>query len=189
MDQRKLVILGGLILLLIALGLNWFTDYRQTPTSHTVPTSLLPDAIVTNLQQQTYADDGQPSYSMSAGRASQFTEKNITQLTDLHVILFSSGTPSWHLDAHSGLSVDNGDIIELMGDVSIKQDAERYTLPITLLTHSLRLSPKKEYAETHEPVTILQGTGLTQATGMQVNIKEGEIVLLSEVKSRYETTP
>ncbi|OUS31713.1 LPS export ABC transporter periplasmic protein LptC [Gammaproteobacteria bacterium 45_16_T64] len=177
------------MLLLTALLLRWFTDYRPSSDSPSMSASLLPDAIVTGLQQQNYDSSGLPSYSLSADQATHFSEKGITQLKSPNLLLFEDGTPTWHAVALNGLTANNGDIIELRGSVTIQQDADAYAVPVVLKTNSLRLSPKKEYAETHEPVTIHQGTGITRATGMQVNIRDGEIILLSKVKSRYETTP
>lgn len=190
MDQRKLVILGSLTLLLIAALLKWYTDYAPASSdSDPMSASLLPDTIVNGLIQQSFNDDGQLAYKTHAKHAYQFEDKGITQLDELSVTIFKNGQPDWQARALSGLTVDNGDVIELKGDVVIQQDKEAYNEPTQFSTTRLMLSPKKEYAETQEPVTIHQGTSITHSTGMNVDIRAGEITLLSNVKSRYETTP
>lgn len=189
MDQRKLIILGCLVLLLTAGLLRWYTDYAAPIASHKLSPNLLPDSVVFDLKQQSFDDQGKLAYSMQAKHAEQFEEKAVAQLETLTVTLFKNGHPDWNAQAQQGLAMSNGEIIELTGDVVIQQDHDYHEEPTKLSTASLLLSPKKEYAETLEPVTIQQGTSITHAIGMNVDIHAGEIILLSNVKSRYETTP
>ena len=189
MDQRKLIILGCLLVLLAAGILRWYTDSSTATTSNKRSPSLLPDSVVYNLKQQNFNSQGQLAYSMQAKHANQFEAKAIAQLNSLSITLFNAGIPDWHASAQTGLTANNGELIELSGDVIIQQNETTHENPTTLSTMSLLLSPKKEYAETQEPVTIQQGTSVTRAVGMNVDTRAGKIILLSNVKSRYETIP
>ena len=190
MDQRKLVILGSLTLLLISALLRWYTDYApQSRDINPMSSNRLPDTIVNGLVQKSFNEDGQIAYKTLAKHAYQFEEKGITQLDELSVTMFKNGQPAWRAHALSGVTVDDGEMIELTGNVIIKQDENTHKNPTKFSTTRLLLSPKKEYAETLEPVTIYQGASITYSTGMNVDIRAGEITLLSNVKSRYETIP
>ena len=189
MDQRKLIILSCLLVLLAAGMLRWYADSSTATISNKRSPSLLPDSVVYDLKQQHFNSQGQLAYSMQAKHANQFEAKAIAQLNSLSVTLFNSGIPDWHASAQTGLTTNNGELIELSGDVIIQQNKTTHEHPTTLSTISLLLSPKKEYAETQEPVTIQQGTSVTHAVGMNVDTRAGKITLLSNVKSRYETIP
>mgnify|MGYP000042640134 CR=1 FL=1 len=189
MDQRKLIILGCLLVLLTAGMLRWYTGSSTATTNNKWASNLLPDSVVYNLEQQNFNDQGQLAYGIQAKHAKQFEAKAIAQLNSLSITLFNAGIPDWHVSAQTGLTVNNGELIELSGDVIIKQNETTHESPTTLHTVSLLLSPKKEYAETQEPVIIQQGTSVTHALGMNVDTRAGKITLLSNVKSRYETIP
>ncbi|OUS01779.1 LPS export ABC transporter periplasmic protein LptC [Gammaproteobacteria bacterium 42_54_T18] len=189
MDQRKLIILGCLLVLLTSGILRWYTDNLTATTNNQRSPNLLPDSVVYNLKQQHFNDQGQLAYNMQAKHANQFEAKAVSQLDSLSITLFNTGIPDWHASAQTGLTANNGELIELSGDVIIQQDKITHENPTTLSTISLLLSPKKEYAETQEPVTIQQGTSVTHAVGMNVDTRAGKIILLSNVKSRYETIP
>ncbi|PCJ39480.1 MAG: LPS export ABC transporter periplasmic protein LptC [Moraxellaceae bacterium] len=189
MDQRKLVIIGSVTLLLLAGLLRWYTDYAVSQPSPNLSSTPLPDTIVLNLEQLNFNDAGQLTYKLHAKQARHFEKQATAEFTDLSLIIFNNGKAEWHVHANAGLTTNNAEIIELSGDVSIQQDSKSHKEPIQLNTAKLLFSPKKEYAETREPVIIQQGTSVTHATGMKVNIRAGEITLLSNVKSRYEITP
>ena len=189
MDQRKLIILGCLLVLLAAGILRWYTDNSTTAISNKRSPSLLPDSVIYNFKQQHFNTQGLLAYSMQAKDANQFEAKAIAQFNSLSITLFNAGIPNWHVSAQTGLTANNGELIELSGNVIIQQNKTTHENPTTLSTTSLLLSPKKEYAETQEPVTIQQGTSVTHAVGMNVDTRAGKITLLSNVKSRYESIP
>jgi len=189
MEQRKLIILGCLLVLLAAGILQWYTNNSTATASNKRSTSLLPDSVVYDLKQQNFNSQGQLAYSVQAKPANQFEAKAIAQLHSLSITLFNAGIPDWHASAQTGVTANNGELIELSGNVVIQQNQTSHETPTTLSTMSLLLSPKKEYAETQEPVTIQQGTSVTHALGMNINTHAGKITLLSNVKSRYETIP
>jgi len=189
MDQRKLIILGSLLVLLTAGILRWYAVNSTGTGNHKRSPNLLPDSVIYNLKQQHFNSQGQLAYSLQAKHANQFEAKAVAQLNSPSITLFRAGAPDWHASAQTGLTVNNGELIELNGDVIIQQDKVTHENPTTLSTTSLLLSPKKEYAETQEPVTIQQGSSVTHAVGMNVDTRAGKISLLSNVKSRYETIP
>ncbi len=189
MDQRKLIILGCLLVLLTAGVLRWYTVNTSVATNHKRSPNLLPDSVIYNLKQQHFNNQGKLAYSMQAKHANQFEATAVAQLNSLSITLFNAGKPDWHASAQTGLTANNGELIELNGNVIVQQNKVTHENPTTLSTISLLLSPKKEYAETQEPVTIQQGTSVTHAIGMNVDTRAGKITLLSNVKSRYETIP
>jgi len=189
MDQRKLVLIGSTIFMLLAGLLQWYTDHSQAPTAPITSSNLLPNAIVLNLVQQSHDNNGDISLQLQAEEAFQFEKADTTQLSNIALTLFKDGQPDWFIQSLSGLATNNNELIELSGNVKIQQSHQTHKEPTQLNTTKLMLSPKKKFAETQEPVTIHQGPSVTRATGMVVDINVGTITLLSNVKSHYETKP
>lgn len=75
--------------------------------------------------------------------------------------------------------------VELIDEVRIEQRvaAERFS---RLTTSRLTVFPEREYAETAQPVRIENAEGVTTATGMQAYVKEGRVLLLSNVRGQHE---
>jgi lipopolysaccharide export system protein LptC len=75
----------------------------------------------------------------------------------------------------------------LLGKVDIWRDGPDGKREIHIETQDLRVSPRKEYAETDLPVSISTPESLTRGTGMRAYLGESRVQLLSKVKTTIES--
>lgn len=90
----------------------------------------------------------------------------------------------WQIQApHAWLSA-GGKTVLLQGEVTMtRQQFDRP--PLTITTHDLRVLPDTQYADTAHPVLAVEPRGTLRAIGMTLDMKQGQLRLLSQVRAVY----
>ncbi|MNV92362.1 Lipopolysaccharide export system protein LptC [compost metagenome] len=78
-----------------------------------------------------------------------------------------------------------GTEVELLDAVRVARTDARGR-PTILTTSRLTVFPEREYAQTSQPVRIEAANGVTTATGMQAYLKDGRMLLQSNVRGQHE---
>jgi len=73
----------------------------------------------------------------------------------------------------------------LRDQVKVERLTEGKDDTLEIHTEALKVVPAEEYAETDQPVTIVTALGVTQAVGMQANLKQQQLELLAQVRGEY----
>jgi len=190
MDPRKVILPGGLLLISAAALLQWYAEY--TPSNlggSTTANPVMPDIMISGIKQTTFNATGLLDHSIEAQSAIHFELQGVTKLEHPHITFYEDNNVDWRITANKGNTADKGETLHLAGNV-IAIQADNNNLPLTTFeTQQLVIHPKKEYAETVEPVIISQANNKTKAVGMTVDIQSGIMTLLSQVQSRHEPTP
>ena len=76
--------------------------------------------------------------------------------------------------------------MRLRGEVTLARVGTEQDRPITLTTPALNVWPKKDYAETDQPVTVVSDGLRLDAVGMKAYIDDQRVEFLSQVRGRYE---
>lgn len=130
---------------------------------------------------------GQPLYRLAGTHMVHYLDNDTVEVTAPHAIFYHHVAPRWEVVAEQGLTNSRGDEIYLLGKVVIRQFGDNVkTSKMKILTRDVRVEPEIKYAETNQPVTLLNSFGRTDAIGAQVYLKEERIELLSQVKGDYE---
>ncbi|MBR9910535.1 MAG: LPS export ABC transporter periplasmic protein LptC [Gammaproteobacteria bacterium] len=156
------------------------------------PTASYPTNILVNTRSRRYDSEGQLSSVISASRtrfyqsvAGQPAVAERTEIENPDITLITIGSPPWKATADSGRTTENGQVVELMDNVKLRQ-TESTDRAVELTTTHLLIKPEQQYAETDKPVTIRSVNDITHATGMRAYLEQDRIQLLSNVRGIYE---
>ena len=194
MDQRRLILLGTLLLAVIAAGIHW---YDSTATiSQAQPESArqwAPESIVSGFAQTTFSESGVRHYELRADRVTHYSRQSAAEMVKPDIMFYRdntatgavvSDTTDWQASAANGVIHDDGETLTLKGDVKVVKPL-RNADTLNFLTESLMIKPDQEVATTDDPVTVKQAQHVTTAVGLNIDIAAGRVQLLSQVKSQY----
>jgi lipopolysaccharide export system protein LptC len=91
----------------------------------------------------------------------------------------------WHLTSDRGQVRADGDDVQLSGNVRVTGPAPGGGEPLTLSTSHLSMNTPTQFIETDAPVSIvLTGKTLT-ATGLEADLKQGNLRLKSDIHGKF----
>ncbi|MDZ4350116.1 MAG: LPS export ABC transporter periplasmic protein LptC [Xanthomonadaceae bacterium] len=93
----------------------------------------------------------------------------------------------WLTRADTGWVDSAGEQLRLTGSVVVDGHEANDARHLRLETELLRLFPKNDLIRTDQPVTITQANSILQGRGLEANLGQRQIRVLSEVKARYVT--
>jgi len=91
----------------------------------------------------------------------------------------------WHLKSDRGQVRDNGDDVQLNGNVLVTGQAPGSGDPITLATETMRINTPTEFIETDAPVRLRWSGHQIDAVGMRADLKAGTLRLESKVHGAF----
>ena len=164
-----------------------------------------PDLFIEDGVISQYREDGSLHFRLRSSRITHFERgrdghDGIAQLTrpslELHDSerpgterLGPSGSSPWHIRAAAGelrtvaAAAGSEEQVNLRGEVVLRQDrgSDGFTeVRSTLLT----LYPKRQFAQTDQPVMITSEVGRASAAGLEANLQSGQMKLLSSASQR-----
>lgn len=176
-----------LLLLLLLLAATYWLDQQIQPLP-VVPDSSKrhdPDFIVSKFVATTHNEQGKPRYVMSAKKMLHYPDNDSTYLEFPELISFDSDYPPIHTYANSGVVSGKGEKIFLHDDVKIVRSADIMQSEITFTTTYLQVIPDTGWAETDQPVTMIDGRNVVHAVGMTFDNKSRMVKLLARVNGEY----
>ena len=185
------------------IGVAYFIGVRGSEDSETdTATTLAPDPGYAARDAQVIETgyDGRERYRLNARVIRQRTEAGVIELEELtmnyHVEAQDKppatsvpATPAsadvWHLTSNRGEVRDNGDDVQLSGNVRVTGPAPGDGEPLSLTTESIRINTPTEFIETSAPVKLRWSGHVIDARGMQADLKAGTLRLESDVNGHF----
>lgn len=131
--------------------------------------------------------EGQPRYRLMGTHMVHYPDNDTLKITAPHAVFYHQTVPRWDVVAEKALTDSTGEEIYLLGKVIIHQfGVNPKAVSMKIVTRNARVKPKAKFAETSQPVTILNSFGETHAVGARVYLREERIELLSQVRGVYE---
>ncbi|KHO65161.1 MULTISPECIES: LPS export ABC transporter periplasmic protein LptC [Pseudomonas] len=157
--------------------------FLDQPQAEQPPPSV--DFFVQNAYSRQYQADGSLRYELTSERLEHLRDSDTNLLYQPDLLIHRAGEQPWRVRSLRGEVAPQGTQVELIDDVRIEQTIppNRFT---RLTTSRLTVFPEREYAETAQPVRIENPDGVTTATGMQAYVKEGRVLLLSNVRGQHD---
>ncbi|WP_049723622.1 LPS export ABC transporter periplasmic protein LptC [Gilvimarinus polysaccharolyticus] len=144
-----------------------------------------PQSYMKGIVDRTYDNAGKLKHKMIARSAQSFSDgtvsNNKVEQPEVTIYRQANAAP-WQLSAKQGTSYAG--TITLQDDVLARNEQDRYGL-ITLTTAKLTIDTEQQFAHTDKPVTMRSERGTTRAVGLNAELDNGRIELLSEVKATY----
>jgi len=97
----------------------------------------------------------------------------------------AEGAAPWLVNAKTGRSETNGQLIRLLDNVLIQQQTPNQGL-IQITTTELRVRPSEQFAETDKAVKMRSAKGQIDAIGMDADLAQSRLQLKSQVKAVYD---
>jgi len=144
--------------------------------------------------------DGRETYRLNARMIRQRTESGAIELEglamDYHIesrekspeqsaSTVQAPADIWHLTSDRGEVRDNGDDVELTGNVRIVGPAPGTGEPLSLTTESMRINTPTKFIETDAPVKLRWSGYELTARGMQADLMAGTLRLESDVYGHF----
>ena len=143
-----------------------------------------PDFYLTQMKVTEYRDSGQVRYYFVADQAEHFPDGDYTLVERPDVTLVDEKGVVWLAQAMKGRVTTNYETVKLWDQVTMQRNTP--ATPLELSTRAMTLFPKRDYAETEQPVRITSLNSRVTATGMQAYIDREQVKLLDNVKVRHE---
>lgn len=182
-------------LLLIGLGLisliGWHLSGRFYPPApdHARDLNQLPDYSMSDFTITAIHTNGKNAYFLKATHMEHFPETDLIIVEKPDFEMTRTAGLHWSSSANQGFLTETNKTVILKGDVVIQRKIEGEKTPIVISTDSLRIKSDSGTLDTRDPIRLDDNGNRIQATGMQANVKNRNIQLLSEVRGIYEPQP
>ena len=145
-----------------------------------------PDYYLVNFELTTMDDNGIPKHKLSADNLYHYPDNDTATLERPYMVIYDDGADSWEIRAEHGLVSEGGKSVLLEGEVFINQLDALPERGVEIITSNLNIKPEDEFASTDQHITIKDYNGTTEAVGMQANLKERRLQLMSQVRGSYQ---
>ena len=142
--------------------------------------------------------DGRERYRLKAAVIRQQTESGVIELERLEMNYHRTPQPApaaapavpgageiWHLTSDHGQVREEGNDVELLGNVRVTGPPQGGVEPLTLTTESLRINTPTEFIETDAPVKLRWNGHEIDARGLRADLKAGKLSLESDVNGHF----
>jgi len=143
--------------------------------------------------------DGRERYRLKAAVIRQQTESGVIDLERLEMNYHRNtqaaagdapliaGNPGeiWHLTSDHGQVREEGNDVELNGNVRVTGPPQGGVEPLSLTTETLRINTPTEFIETDAPVKLRWSGHELDAIGMRADLKAGTLSLESDVNGHF----
>lgn len=149
------------------------------------------DFFMEQVEVEQYRSDGSLEYVLHADGVQHFDQDGRTRLEEPRLALHQGDQPPWYASASRGV-LRRPPVGALEETLTLRDQVElEQTLPdgdwVRLTTPSLRVYPRRQYAETDQDVMIDSLIGRTTATGLEGDLQLGILNFLSTGEAPVST--
>lgn len=185
MNKTRFIIVLFAVLLLASFT-RWLLTSVEEPGRQVTPEERHdPDYYLENFTATIYTGEGTPHYRLDAEYLEHFPDDDTMDLRKPHIEYLLDAQQPWIANANAGTAYENIQTLFLRGDVVIQRRGPTPARQITLNTEELRIDFATRHASTEREVKITGKNSKITATGMQVDLRAGQMTLLSEARGHY----
>jgi lipopolysaccharide export system protein LptC len=144
------------------------------------------DFEVDNFSALTLNAQGRPRYTLSAERLWHYPDDDSTHLQMPKITSLYPDRPPVITSALSGKISSKGDDVYLYDDVNVLRPASADVGEQQFTTSYLHVVPDRDWAETDQPVTMINQHNVIHAVGMELDNQARTARLLSHVRATHE---
>lgn len=178
----------GILALATLAALSAWMVYRYDTRSLRVSTGGEdePDYYFENFRGTRMDAEGQPLHVLEGTRLTHFPGNERLELESPHLTAYTREGAPWLIDAESAWVTEDGNVIELLDEVTINRAESAHNRPMTILARDVRVLVTEEYLATDQAVSVVSGSDMIASHGMRAFLKQGRVELLSEVRASHE---
>ena len=151
------------------------------------------DIFIDNFRAESYDVDGRLREAIGARRAQHYADDGTMDFVAPTITLTDPEQPRIVVTADTGSLSSDRDRVNLRGNVHATREAAagagndtHARGPISVVTDTLQVVPKKGLASTDAPVTIEEPRGIIHATGMELDNHAHTLKLKSAVRGTLQ---
>lgn len=145
------------------------------------------NAYMTGLTYAKYNEQGQLTNHLRATRMEHFAKDNTAYFTDPKILMYTNKRTPWHISAAFGKSHQGSSQVFLWDGVKIHRPQHINYPATTITTSEITVFPKRSYAKTNRPVTIVRDDSVIKGIGLIADFKKSFFKLLSQSRGVYES--
>ncbi len=186
MNSKNLILS---VLLLLALVSSWWLIRNSftTDTAENINLPNTPDSYMVQAHYTHYNQQGQLLSSVSSPHLIHYPKQDTSILDKPRLEFHAANGQTWIITADHGVSKYGVKVVYLTDNVKVERIDKQTRKTMTMTTTALTAYPPQDYAETNEPVTIVQPGSVINSVGLTANLKTGDITLLSNAQGVYES--
>jgi lipopolysaccharide export system protein LptC len=171
-----------------AIGLSiliWLTFYYHFNEPIILQEIELPDGYMEQVTAFILNNQGKLALKIETPQLMHYTKNDKTDFIQPTLTFYKKSTLPWYISANTAQAIKGMKQIQFNENVVIHRAADEH-MPSTLIkTQTLSVFPQEKKAHTKASITLIQPNLTIKATGMQADINQGEIELLSQAKGEY----
>ncbi len=182
---------GLLVIALASFVIFWDTKPEIFMAEAQPPIAALSsaDSYMKNTVTHKFNKQGQPVFLLTSSEGEYFQAQNRFVMTEPKVLSRASteGEQPWHLSAQQSIILNNGQRIDLRGQVYAWQQAgpELPNQKTEITTPFLSYYPDSQLADTDKPISLKSPGHKIEGTGFKGNFAAQSYQILSWVKGRH----
>lgn len=194
--RRSALNTTGILLLALAVFYTsrfWPTQLPLLPTAQDAATAALPDYSITNFHAVDLDETGRIRYELTAESLVHYPQPPRATLVMPEVVFFrhvrdpdSPVAEPWQLTALAGELAEDGNRMELVGDVRVVRAGTDGSEGMAMETGRLTVLGNEEVAVTDDAVILRSALASLSGVGMRVDLRKGQMHLQSRVRGHYD---
>jgi lipopolysaccharide export system protein LptC len=176
-----------LLPLLLLLAATWWLNQQvqplpqvQSQQRHDV------DYVVDNFSAVTLNLQGQPRFTLAAGKLWHYPDDDTTHLQMPQLTSLYANRPPTVTTARTGMVSSKGEDVFLYDEVRVVRPASDSGDEQRFATDYLHVIPDRDWAETDQSVVMTSQYNVIRAVGMELDNKARTVRLLSHVRADHE---
>jgi lipopolysaccharide export system protein LptC len=145
-----------------------------------------PDFLINHAVYVQFDKNGNISNKFHTDKIIHFTDHNNYVFENPSIKLHNPDEQPWSITANKGRSVEGKSKIYLWDNVKVTQTSGENNPSFDISTEALTFYLDIKFAETNEPITVIQSGSVIKAMGAKANFKSGIVELLSDVECQYQ---
>lgn len=194
----------GMLVLALAVFYSmryWPQRLPLIPNEADTAVSKEPDYSISDFHAIDLDETGRLRYELTASHLVHYQAPERADLVAPEMVFYRNRTTDdtdastapvepWQLTAARGRIAEGGERLDLEGDVKVAragydENDPRNGMRMTLETQHLTVFGKQEVATTDSPVRLVADRSQLDGIGMQIDLKKGQMHLLSQVRGHY----
>lgn len=146
----------------------------------------MPDYYMKDFTIQGTDHKGNPKFQLTADLMNHYPFDDHSDLIKPKLKFYAKQGPPWHVQSETGRVSSGGKLIHLFGLVHIQREKSEHFRSISIITRNISFQPDANFVSTKESVNYTSGKNHVYGVGMEANLTDGRIKLLSNSKGHYE---
>ncbi len=173
----------------LAIGFAYFLSTDEPQDLNPFPQALSeePDALLTGFEITQFDTQGIRLYRIYASNATYFENQGRTDIRGLRMTVYSEGKDDWQLTANEGIYEESMEdpLLILNGNVHLSSMGDQQS-PITFQTDSLKIYPRRQFAESMSRVIVENESSKFHADQFQADLATKVVNFSARADSQVE---